>query len=99
MNALNISHEVVSIGSTFTIRDLHSNECEMYTLTYPSDADITLNQISSLSPIGKALYGHRVGEIVEIDAPGGAFRVCIEAIEREQDNCNARRITQSTFAA
>jgi transcription elongation GreA/GreB family factor len=76
-------HEKVLIGSTIEIHDLHSNERETYTLTRPNDADITRNRISSLAPIGTALYGRRIGETVAVNAPGGVFHVRIESIEHE----------------
>ena len=71
---------MVSLGSTFHIRDIETNEREMYTLTKPSDADIRRNRISSLSPIARALYGQTPGDIVEVQAPGGTFLVEIEAV-------------------
>jgi transcription elongation GreA/GreB family factor len=83
MNSRETLHDKVSIGSTIEIHDLHSNDRETYTLTRPTDADISLNRISSLAPIGKALYGRRTGDIVAVDAPGGVFHVRIESIERE----------------
>jgi transcription elongation GreA/GreB family factor len=52
-------------------------------LTRPNDADIARNRISSLAPIGKALYGRRVGDTVAVDAPGGVFHVRIESVENE----------------
>ena len=71
---------MVSLGSTVHIRDIETNEREMYTLTKPSDADIRRNRISSLSPIARALYGQTPGDIVEVQAPGGTFLVEIEAV-------------------
>jgi transcription elongation factor GreA len=82
--------QTVSIGSTVHIRDLELNEREMYTLTRPSEADIRLNRISTLSPIGRAIYGRRPGEIVEVEAPGGVFHVEIEAVEQLPDLQYAR---------
>jgi transcription elongation GreA/GreB family factor len=90
MKSLAHLHEVGAIGSTFEIRDLHSNELETYTLTRPNDADITLNRISSLAPVGRALYGRRPGETVEIKAPGGRFCFRIEAIESGFEEQHAR---------
>jgi transcription elongation GreA/GreB family factor len=81
MKALDINRRLVSIGSTIEIRDLHSNEIERYTLTHPRGADIARNRISSLTPMGKAIFGRSVGETVDVDAPGGLFRVRIEAID------------------
>jgi transcription elongation GreA/GreB family factor len=83
MKLYETAHDKVSIGSTIEIRDLHSNERETYTLTRPNDADITRNCISSLAPIGKALYGRRIGDTVAVDAPGGVFHVRIESIDYE----------------
>jgi transcription elongation GreA/GreB family factor len=81
MNSLEFTRNSVSIGSTVEIRDLHSNEVERYTLTHPRDADIAHNRISSLTPMGKAIFGRTVGDTVEVNAPGGQFRVRIEAID------------------
>jgi transcription elongation GreA/GreB family factor len=81
MKALDMNRSLVSIGSTIEIRDLHSNEIERYTLTHPRGANIARNRISSLTPMGKAIFGRSVGETVEVDAPGGSFRVRIEAID------------------
>jgi transcription elongation GreA/GreB family factor len=71
----------VSLGSRVHIRDIESGEREMYTVTRPNDADIRLNRISTLSPIGRALYGQPPGRIVEVHAPGGVFLVEIEMVE------------------
>ena len=83
MNSRQSTRDKVLIGSTVEIRDLHSNDCETYTLAHPADANISVNRISSLAPLGKSLYGRRVGDIIAVDAPGGMFRVCIESIEHE----------------
>lgn len=71
----------VSMGSTVYIRDLASYEEETYTLTEPGAADIRQNYISTMSPIGRALYGRRPGEIVQFLAPGGTITVEIVAVE------------------
>jgi transcription elongation GreA/GreB family factor len=70
----------VGIGSTITIRDVVTDEREVYTLVRPDDADINLNRLSSFSPLGKAVGDRRAGEVVEIDAPGGILRYEIEAV-------------------
>ena len=71
----------VSVGSHVQIRDVESNERESYTLTRPGEADIRRHCISTLSPMGKALYGKSPGDIVEVDAPGGLLLVEVEAVE------------------
>jgi transcription elongation GreA/GreB family factor len=74
---------IVSLGSRVHIRDIESGEREVYTLARPSDADIRRNRISTISPIGRALYGARPGHVVEVHAPGGVYLVEIEAVEQD----------------
>lgn len=80
----------ISLGSRVHFRDLESGEREVYTLTRPSDADIRQNRVSTISPIGRALYGERPGRIVEVHAPGGVFLVEIEAVEQASHPQHAR---------
>jgi transcription elongation GreA/GreB family factor len=74
---------IVSLGSRVHIRDVESGERDVYTLTRPGDADIRCNRISTLTPVGKAIYGARPGHVVTVQAPGGEFFVEIEAVDQE----------------
>jgi transcription elongation GreA/GreB family factor len=74
------SRPAITIDSTVTIRDLETGERDVYTLVPPDDADVTRGRISSMTPAGRALYGRRAGEVVEIIAPGGVVRVIIESV-------------------
>lgn len=74
------SHGAVNIGSTVEIRDLDTDDLEVYTIVHPDHADILRNRISSFTPIGRALYGRSVGEIVHVDGPNGAVPIRIESI-------------------
>lgn len=71
----------VGIGSIVHLRDLETHEKETYTLTRPGDANIRHSCISTMTPIGRAIYGRRPGEIVEFDAPSGTIAVEILAVE------------------
>lgn len=82
--------QIVSLGSRVHVRDIESGERDVYTLTRPSDADIRHNRISTVSPIGRALYGERPGHVIEVHAPGGVFLVEIEAIDQESYPQHAR---------
>jgi regulator of nucleoside diphosphate kinase len=66
--------------SQVRVRDLKAQESETYTLVYPNEADINKNKLSVLAPIGMALLGTRVGQIVKFDAPAGPRRLKIERI-------------------
>jgi regulator of nucleoside diphosphate kinase len=71
---------VVTMHSQVRVRDLKAKESETYTLTYPDEADINEKKLSVLAPLGMALLGTRVGQIVKFDAPAGQRRLKVEEI-------------------
>src|SRR5581483_874887 len=46
---------------------------ETYTIVGPAEVDVARGRISMESPVGKALIGHKVGEKVQVQTPGGAL--------------------------
>ena len=77
---------VVSIGTRVKLLDMEFNEEETYQILGSSEADIFKNNISNESPVGQALLGHKVGEVVTIDAEGGSFTYKIlEITKAERD--------------
>ncbi len=61
----------VGFGSRVTVRDTSSGERELYVLALGDDIDFDSAEISMQSPIGKALLGKRVGEVVSVTLPAG----------------------------
>jgi transcription elongation factor GreA len=53
-----------------------------YTLVAENEADIKVRKISIESPIGKGLLGKKVGDIAEIQTPGGLIQFEIISITR-----------------
>jgi transcription elongation factor GreA len=53
-----------------------------YTLVAENEADIKARKISIESPIGKGLLGKKVGDIAEIQTPGGIIKLEIISISR-----------------
>jgi len=53
-----------------------------YTLVNKEEADFKAGKISIDSPIGKALLGKEVGDIVEANVPAGKMKLEIKKIER-----------------
>ena len=72
--------DTVDIGAHVTIREGSFPE-ETYHVVGPKEADPRNGRISHESPIGKALLGHRVGDDVMVDTPGGSIRLNIVRIE------------------
>lgn len=53
-----------------------------YTLVAENEADLKLRKISIESPIGKGLLGKKIGDIAEIQTPGGIMNFEIISISR-----------------
>ncbi len=70
----------VNIGDHVTIQEEDFPE-ETYHLVGPKEADPTKGRISHESPIGKALLGRRVGDVVSAETPGGSIQLKITRIE------------------
>ena len=71
---------VVTMNSKVRFRDLGSGDQETYTLAYPAEADINEGRLSVLAPLGSALLGAKVGQVVVCSTPGGPRRLRIERI-------------------
>ena len=74
--------DYVGLGSTVSVRDLSYGDDWTLTLVSPYEADPDKDRISDLSPVGKALFGHRVGETVVVKTPGGVTNYEISAITK-----------------
>ena len=75
-----VPRNVVTMHSRVRVWDLGAEESDTYTLVYPADADIDEGKISVLAPLGLALLGARVGQVVEFDAPAGLRRLRVQKI-------------------
>jgi transcription elongation factor GreA len=60
---------LIQVGTTVTIQE-DGNEPETYMIVGPAEANPLLGRISNESPIGRALINHKVGESVQVEAPG-----------------------------
>jgi transcription elongation factor GreA len=72
--------ETIVFGVTVSLLNMESQEGKRYTLVGEDEADIKNGSISVQSPIGRALIGHRVGDIVEVHRPAGMIEYEIQSI-------------------
>lgn len=72
-----MSPDEVNIGDRVTVVEEGYEEEERYHLVGAAEADPVEGRISNESPLGRALLGARVDEVVTFEAPGGltSFRV------------------------
>ncbi len=66
-----IPHNKVGLGSTVTVLDSKKEEEVTYKLVTSEDADVAKGLISTTSPIGRGLLNKEVGDVVNIQSPGG----------------------------
>lgn len=66
-----ISNDIVSVGSKVRLFDKEFDEEVVYQIVGSTEADPMQGKISDESPVGKFLLGHKVGDVVEVETPGG----------------------------
>jgi len=69
----------VDVGERVTVRDLRTGATFDYWIVGSGEGDPAAGAISHESPVGAALLGRRVGDVVAVDAPGGP--VTLEVLE------------------
>ena len=69
------SKDVVSVGSKVIIKYVDDGEEEEYKMVGSLEADAFENKISNESPIGHAIFGKKVGDILDVDSPNGSYKI------------------------
>lgn len=74
------NHGKVVFGSTVTICHVATDTELTYQIVGEDEADIKLNKISYSSPIGRALIGKELDDVVSVNTPGGMVEYEIVAV-------------------
>ena len=69
-----ISPDVVTMNSRVVYLDEQSQQTREVTLCYPRDASVAEGRVSVLAPIGAALLGLSVGQVIEWPLPRGQHK-------------------------
>lgn len=80
VGSADIPADVVTMNSQTRLIDMDTQQVEIFTLVFPEDADIGLGKLSVLAPIGTALLGYRVGDVIEWRTPSGLRHLKIDTI-------------------
>jgi transcription elongation factor GreA len=73
--------DVVSIGTIVTVKDVEHGDVDEYEIVGSAEADPRKSRLSNESPVGRAVLGHKAGDVVEVAAPAGAIKLEIVAIK------------------
>ena len=69
-----IGTEKVQMLNKVKVKNLNTNQVMTFTLVGENEADFMAGKLAAQTPIGQALMGHKVGEVVEAKVPAGIIK-------------------------
>ena len=79
----NTDLDAVKMESTVVLHDIEFDEDIEYVIVGSSEADSLNNKISNESPLGAAMLGKKVGDIVKVEAPIGVVEYKIVSVKND----------------
>jgi transcription elongation factor GreA len=78
-NAIDVT--IVGVGATVKLSDVN-DKAKKYTfqIVGSAETDPANGRISNESPVGKAVLGHKAGDVVEVVTPGGLLKLKVNSI-------------------
>ena len=76
-----LNTEVIQLLNKVTIKNLKNNMTVTYTIVTENEANLREGKISSATPIAQGLMGHKVGDVVKVQAPVGMLEFEVIKIE------------------
>jgi regulator of nucleoside diphosphate kinase len=75
-----VPSDVITMRSKVRLKDLSTGEEMVYSLVFPTEANLDEGKISVLAPIGTAMLGYSRGDVIEWAVPSGVRRLKVEQI-------------------
>ncbi len=72
----------INIGCKVKIKDLELNQEFSYKIVGSTEANSLKGKISNESPVGHALIGSKIGDVVEVETPAGVLKYEVLEIQR-----------------
>lgn len=72
-----IPRDCVTMNSIFEIKEVDESDTRTLALVFPEKAKIEENRVSILSPVGTAVLGYRVGNVIHWKVPAGIKKFII----------------------
>ena len=66
-----VNTDFVSVGVLVHVKDQKSGDSRKFQIVGSAEADPAVSKLSNESPIGKALVGHKRGDVVSVEVPRG----------------------------
>lgn len=80
-----VAEGVVTMNSRVLLRDEANGQEMQCTLVFPVDADASTNRISVVAPLGTAILGYRVGDVIDWNMPGGVRQYKILRVDYQPE--------------
>ncbi len=77
-----MTNEHIHIGSKMKIENITMGRVMEYKIVGSNESDPSQGKISDESPVGMALLGHSVGDVVEVETPSGVLGIKVLEISR-----------------
>ncbi|MDL2235988.1 transcription elongation factor GreA [Christensenellaceae bacterium OttesenSCG-928-L17] len=74
--------ETVNVGATVVLKNAADKTKMTFQIVGSAEADPMQGRISNESPVGQAIIGHKVGENVDVQTPGGVMKMKILEIKK-----------------
>jgi len=71
IDANNVRSDIARLGLTIMVKNLENHQEKTFKLVNPQEADIFENKVSVESPVGEALDGGSIGDIIKVKTPSG----------------------------
>lgn len=78
-----IPKDKVAVGTIVKVMDYEFDEEVEYTIVGSAEADPMNFKISNESPVGSALIGKKVGDVIEVTVPSGVSKFEVLSIRRD----------------
>ncbi len=79
----NVPKDVVTLGSIVKVRDVEDDFEENYEIVGSQEVNPKEGRISDDSPVGRALKGHKAGDVVIVAAPAGEFKLELVSVDNK----------------
>ena len=80
VNSRDIPNNIITMNSKVRLRDINTQKEMICWLVFPDESNADQGKISILAPIGTALLGYKVGDIIEWKVPAGVTKLKVEEI-------------------
>lgn len=80
-----ITTEKVGIGAVVKLLDKEMDEEMEFQIVGTSEANIEKGQMSDESPIGAAIIGKKIGDVVDVETPSGVIQFEVLGISKKEE--------------